>query len=221
MNNPGELDPYLPVEDDANAAVHGLGMLLGIAALFELLRITSSAAIWTRVGCAIYAASIILLYGASTMYHLTREVRWRRRLRILDHSLIYVLIAGSYTPWCLSLLWRAGWWCGPGLLIVVWVIALAGVWFKLLHTGRFKHLSTVLYVTMGWLCLIALGPMLSVMPAGCIGLLLAGGILYTGGTVFYVLDHRRWFHVTWHVFVLLGSVCQYIAVWTYVPRTSG
>jgi hemolysin III len=150
----------------------------------------------------------VLLYTASTLYHAAHSPAVKARLKVLDHCAIYLLIAGSYTPFTLNGL-RGGW--GWSLFGVVWTLAVAGTVFKLFFTGRFPRLSTATYIAMGWLAVIAIVPMVQRLPAETLGWMVAGGVIYTAGTVFYH-NRRPYAHAVWHLFVLGGSVCHFIAV---------
>lgn len=204
------MEPTRTPEELASAVTHGAGVvasLAGGAILMTLAALNGSA--WQIVGAAIFTASLLLLYSASTAYHTAITESTRRRLQVFDHCAIYILIAGTYTPFTLSGL-RGPW--GWTLFGIVWGLALAGVVFKLYHTGRFPRISTGIYVAMGWLVLIAAGPLIrSVSPAALIWLA-AGGLAYTGGTVFYHSRRVPYAHAVWHLFVLAGSVCHAVAV---------
>lgn len=203
-------------EEIVNGLTHGLGMVLSLAGLWGLISLTSArGTVWQVVGCAIYGASLVTLYTASTLYHSARHPRWKEVLRVADHVSIYLLIAGTYTPFTLVCLPRP--W-GAILLVVVWTLALLGIVCKLWFWEQFEFLSLGFYLAMGWLALIAAKPILETMPASAVLWMLAGGMSYTVGTIFYALDSRRFFHAIWHVFVLGGSVAHYCAVlWYVVP----
>jgi hemolysin III len=198
-------------EEVANALTHGAGTLASLAGGSVLL---VAAALrgdaWQIVGVAVFVASLLLLYATSTLYHATRAERLKQRLHVLDHCAIYVLIAGTYTPFLLGTL-RGGW--GWSLFGVIWGLTLGGVFFKLFFTGRFRALSTGIYVAMGWLVLLAAGPLVRTLDPGALAWLLAGGIAYTGGTLFYHA-RVRFAHALWHLFVIAGSTCHALAVWT-------
>ena len=166
---------------------------------------------WRIAGVSVFAFALVALYAASTAYHAARSERIKRRLKVLDHCAIYLLIAGSYTPFLLNDL-RGPW--GWSLFGVIWGLALAGMVFKLFFTGRFRLVSTLVYVMMGWLALVAIVPMLRNMHMVTLGWMLAGGIAYTAGTPFYHAVRMRYSHAVWHLFVLAGSVCHAIAVAT-------
>jgi hemolysin III len=202
-----------PREELANALTHGVGALAGaVGALVLVVGAALHGDIWQVVSSAVFGASLVLLYTASTLYHAARDPRTKARLQILDHCAIYLLIAGSYTPFTLIAL-RGGW--GWSLFGVAWALAVAGVIFKLFFTGRFPRLSTGIYIGMGWMAVVAAVPMLQSLSAPTLGWLVAGGVTYTAGTVFYH-NRRPYAHAIWHLFVLAGSVCHFIAVATQV-----
>ena len=203
-------------EENWNAITHGVGCLAALAAMPVLLVLAAergdTAAL---VGCLIFGFSMVLALAASTMYHADRDPDRKRRLRVLDHASIYVLIAGSYTPICLTGL-RGPW--GDGLLIAVWSMALAGILLKIRFTGRFEILSTTIYLLMGWICLVAAVPMFERLGNASLISLLVAGLAFTAGVVFYLQDHRRGFHVIWHVFVVTGCAGLYAAVFAEIGR---
>ncbi len=208
------LRPQTLGEEIANSISHGLGLALAIAGMpvliVESARTGSASAI---VGAAIFGGSAILLYLASTLYHALPQKRVKDVLQVFDHVAIYLFIAGTYTPFTLGVL-RGSW--GWTLLGLVWALALAGLIFKLMGGTRFPRLSTVLYLAMGWVALIAIRPLWMHMPAAGLILLLAGGVAYTLGVVFFVLDEKvRYGHFIWHLFVLAGTVCHFFAVLLY------
>ena len=197
-------------EDVANVATHGFGVLASLAGgsvLIVLAALSGSA--WSIVGVSIFTASLVTLYSASTLYHASRNETTRRRLKVFDHCAIYLLIAGTYTPFLITSL-RGGW--GWSLFGVIWGLAVAGVVFKLYFTGRFPRLSTAIYIAMGWLVVIAAGPLARAIGPGTLGWLLAGGITYTAGTLFYHSKRVPYAHAIWHLFVLSGSICHGVAV---------
>ena len=171
---------------------------------------------WHVVSCSVYGATLILLFLASTLYHSFSNTRVKRVLRVLDHASIYLLIAGSYTPFMLVNL-RGPW--GWSLFGVVWGLALAGIVLKFFFTGRFRYASTAIYLAMGWMIVIAIRPLTRVVPAGGMILLVSGGLLYTVGAALYLFKRIPYHHAIWHVFVLAASMAQYFAVMFYVvPR---
>jgi hemolysin III len=200
----------------ANALTHGAGAVAatgGAAVLLVLASLRGDA--WQVVSSAVFAATLVLLYTASTLYHSARRAPLKERLKVFDHCAIYLLIAGTYTPFTLVGL-RGGW--GWSLFGVIWGLAVAGVVFKLFFIRRFHRLSTAIYVGMGWLVLIAAVPMVQRLGPATLAWLLAGGVAYTAGTVFYH-GRRPWAHAVWHLFVLAGSACHFVAVLTQVaPR---
>lgn len=194
----------------ASALTHGLGAIAALAGSSVLITL---AAIygdgWQLAGAIVFGVALLLLYTASTLYHAIPHPGAKARLQVLDHCAIYLLIAGTYTPFTLIGL-RGPW--GWGLFAAIWTIAVAGVIFKLFFTGRFRLLSTILYIAMGWLIVVAIEPLLRAIDAWTLGWLLAGGLFYTLGTYFYQRDTVRYFHAIWHLFVLAGSVCHFVAV---------
>ena len=164
---------------------------------------------WQLAGAIVFGITLLLLYTASTLYHAIQHPIAKGRLKVFDHCAIYLLIAGTYTPFTLIGL-RGPW--GWGLFAAIWTIALAGVVFKLFHTGRFPRLSTALYVAMGWLVVVAIKPMLASIDVWTLGWLLAGGVFYTLGTYFYHRESIPYAHAIWHLFVIAGSVCHFVAV---------
>ena len=209
-----DADLFLLREESANAWTHGLGAtaaLVGGAVLVTLAALRGDA--WQLAGAMVFALSLLMLYVASTLYHSTAHPATKIRLKVLDHCAIYLLIAGTYTPFTLVGL-RGPW--GWGLFAALWSLALAGVVFKLFYTGRLKILSTAIYIAMGWLGLVAIKPLFTALDAWTLGWLVAGGVAYTGGTVFYHRPSLRYSHAIWHLFVLTGSTCHYIAVLAHV-----
>ncbi len=195
----------------ANSVTHGLGLLASLVALPILIvaavRRGDSYAI---AGAIVFGASLVILYGASTIYHSFAHSRARNVLRLIDHSAIYLLIAGSYTPFALGPL-RGRF--GNLLLISVWSMAITGVILKSRRGFGRPWLSTALYIGMGWISVLAIRPLITHVGAAGVWWLLAGGLCYTGGVVFYATDKRlRYGHAVWHLFVLAGSTCHFFAV---------
>lgn len=209
--------PQTVGEEIANSVTHGAALVGSIAAIPVLvLAAASRQDVWQMVGGTIFGVTLVLLYLASTLYHAFPAGRAKGVLRVLDHSAIYLLIAGSYTPFTLGAL-RGPW--GYTLLSVIWTLAVLGIVAKLTLGFRFPRLSTLFYVGMGWLIVVALHPLVThVSPAG-LAWLLAGGLCYTGGVAFYVTDTRlKYGHALWHVFVAAGSACHFAAVlWHAAP----
>lgn len=164
------------------------------------------------VGASVFGAALVTLYAASTLYHAIPEERAKRVLQIVDHAAIFLLIAGTYTPFTLGVL-RGAW--GWSLFGVVWSLAGAGIIFKLLFGAKYPKVSTFFYVGMGWLIVVAARPLMLHLPGAGLLLLGAGGLCYTGGVAFYLTDHRRYRHAVWHLFVLGGSACHFFAVLRY------
>jgi len=217
---PSAATAYTPGEELANAITHGIGIVLSLAGLAVLVSLTSLRGdAWSVTATAIFGASLVLLYTASTLYHSFRGERIKRLLRKFDHAAIFLLIAGTYTPFLLVSL-RGPW--GWSLFGVIWGMAVAGMTMKFWFTGRFKVLSTLLYLGMGWLVVIALRPIMRTVPADGLWLLVAGGLCYTVGTVFYVWKRLPYHHALWHLFVLGGSTCHFFAVFAaVVPPATG
>lgn len=210
---------YLELEEILNSVTHGIGLALsavGMVVLVALAALHGSA--WHVVSCAVYGTSLIILYSASTLYHASRGPKARKILQTLDHASIYVLIAGTYTP--LVLVNMRGEW-GWTLFGLVWGFAVAGIVFKAFFAGRFTIVSTLLYLAMGWLVVIAIHPLLRTVPDLGLLFLLLGGIAYSLGCVFYLRDFKPYRHVIWHVFVLFGSLFHYFAIMVSVlPSTT-
>ena len=203
-------------EEIANSITHGVGAALSVAALVTMIVIAVSRGTNLQVvGCTVYGISLVLLYLCSTVYHALEKGRAKQVFRILDHSSIYLLIAGTYTPFTLvTLRGVLGW----GLFGVVWAMALSGVVFKCYFTGRLHALSTTVYIVMGWIAVVATRPLFQALPLTGFLLVLAGGVFYTSGVVFFARDWK-YAHMIWHIFVLAGSVCHFLAIFLYVlPR---
>jgi len=205
---------YSVKEEIAHSAIHGLGILLSIVGLAALVLVARRTGDPSHVlACSVYGATLILLYLASTLYHSIPFPRAKRMLRVLDHSAIYLLIAGTYTPFTLiSLRGRWGW----TLFGLVWGMAVLGIALKVAAIERFRWLSIVLYLVMGWLVLIAIEPLMLAVAPGGVRLLLLGGVAYTLGIIFYLWRRLPYHHAVWHVFVLAGSVFHFFAVLLYV-----
>ncbi|MBN9424243.1 MAG: hemolysin III [Candidatus Accumulibacter sp. 66-26] len=208
------LPSYSPREELANGLTHGAGLLLAIAGLGVLLaHATQRGDVWHVVGCTVFGLALIACYATSTLYHSVRSERLRPLLRTLDHAAIFLLIAGTYTPFTLVSL-RGPW--GWSLFGVVWGLALLGIALRLLLNGRLHGLVVALYLAMGWVVVIAVQPMLDRVAPGGLALLAGGGLAYTGGVVFYKWKRLPYNHAIWHLFVLLGSALHFFAVLFYV-----
>ena len=194
----------------ANSVTHGAGLALsvaGCAVIVTLAALRGNA--WHIVACSVYGATLVCLYAASTVYHSVSSRRVKRVMRILDHSAIYLLIAGTYTPFTLVSM-RGGW--GWTLFGLVWGLAIAGIVFKVWFVEHFPIASTIVYLAMGWLAVVAVKPVLAMLPVAGILWLVAGGLLYTAGVGFFAWQKLPYHHAIWHLFVIGGSVCHYIAV---------
>ena len=205
-------------DEIASALTHGLGAVAALgggAVLITLAALHGDA--WQLGASIVFGVSLLLLYTASTLYHAIQHPVAKGRLKVFDHCAIYLLIAGTYTPF--TLIGLRGTW-GWGLFAAIWSLAIGGVVFKLFYTGRFKRLSTAIYIAMGWLIVVAIKPMLESLDAWTIGWLFAGGLFYTLGTYFYHRESIRFSHAIWHLFVIAGSVCHFVAVTAQVlhPR---
>jgi len=205
---------YTPREELANSLTHGLGVAFSIAGL--VLMVVFSAAhgtAWHVVSTAIFGATLVLLYTSSTLYHSLRGEALKHRLQKFDHAAIFLLIAGTYTPFLLVTL-RGPW--GWSLFGVIWGLAAVGIALKFWFAGRFRLVSTLIYVGMGWMVMIALRPLTAALPSGGLKLLVAGGLCYTGGAAFYLWRKLPYHHAVWHLFVLGGSACHWAAVFFYI-----
>jgi hemolysin III len=201
-------------EELANALTHGVGAVasvVGAAVLIVMAAMTRDA--WLIVSVSVFATTLLALYSASTLYHAVRSPALKARLKVLDHAAIYLLIAGSYTPFMIGAL-RGGW--GWSLFGVIWGLAVVGIGLKLVFTGRFRLLSTAVYVAMGWLILVGVVPVVRALDTVTLAWLLAGGIAYTAGTPFYHARRVRYGHAIWHLFVRAGSACHAVAVGTLI-----
>ncbi|MGH9773755.1 MAG: PAQR family membrane homeostasis protein TrhA [Candidatus Acidiferrales bacterium] len=200
----------LTKEEIANSLTHGFGLALSIAGMIALVVLTVlHGGAWRIACCSVYGGTLVLVYGVSTLYHSVWSPRWKRILRVVDHSAIYLLIAGTYTPFTLVLL-RGHW--GWTLFGVIWILAISGVGYKLFFRQRYHALSTVSYILMGWAAILAAGPIFTYVPTGGILFLISGGLFYTSGVAFYAWRRLPYHHAVWHAFVLFGSICHYVAV---------
>ena len=200
-------------EEIANSVSHGIGFLAALAATPILLVVAVGHDRATPVvGASIFAGTVLLLYLASTLYHALPRSRAKRVFRVLDHGAIFLVIAGTYTPFTLGVL-RGGW--GWTLFGLVWGLALAGVALEAIGALRYRGLSTGLYLLMGWLVLIAIRPLWFRVPAPGLLWLLAGGLAYTGGVAFFAAERLRYSHFLWHLCVLAGTSCHFVAVLRY------
>jgi len=214
MNNKQQIQIYPPLEEKINIYSHAAGLILSIIALVLLVtRASLHGDVWHVVSFSIFGASLIVLYSASTIYHSSKVPQTRSRLRIVDHASIYVLIAGTYTPFTLvTLNGSVGW----VIFAISWGMAFTGITLKLFFTGRYRLLSTAVYIFMGWLIIFAIKPLINNLPVDGIYWLVAGGLAYTVGAILYAIKKIRFNHAIFHVFVLLGSFCHFMAVYFYV-----
>ena len=206
-------------EEWANSISHGLGLLGAVVGTpFLLLEAMDHGSTHFVVGAAVFAATMLLLYLGSTVYHAWPQTPMKRALQVVDHSAIFLLIAGTYTPFALGPL-RGPW--GWGILVLVWLLAACGVLLKMTkgvhHKPRFM---ICLYLGMGWLVLLVIEPLARAVPPATIWWLGAGGVAYTAGIIFFVREHARYNHFIWHLFVLGGTLCHYVAVLTYASASS-
>ncbi len=206
---------YYPLpEEIANAITHGLGSLLAVFGLFLMIRrglqLNDS---WVLVAGSVYGASLILLYTASTLYHSITRPGAKVILQKADHSAIYLLIAGTYTPFALITL-RGPW--GWSIFGVVWGLSLAGIFFELAWPNRWPRLSLIFYLGMGWLAVVAAKPLMANLSSSGLGWLLTGGLLYSGGSIFYRMRNLAWHHAIWHLFVLGGSIAHFFCIYQFV-----
>ncbi|HPQ20284.1 MAG TPA: hemolysin III family protein [Saprospiraceae bacterium] len=209
-----DLTYYDIQEERLNVMTHGLGLLLSVVAFVLLIsKAIKIGEISHLLSFMVFGASLILLYSASTFYHYFQEPHIRRRLNILDHAAIYILIAGTYTPFTIHVLKGSLGWTIFGL---TWGIALVGIVFKLFFTGKYDRISTIAYVAMGWIIIFAIKPLVAAMPPQGLRWVVAGGISYTIGAVLYSIDSIKYNHAIFHIFVLMGSFCHFMAVYYYI-----
>lgn len=205
---------YSPLEESINVGSHALGFIFGVIALILLvIKSVQFGSVWHVVSFSIYGASIVILYAASTLYHNAKDPKVRRHLKVFDHAAIYVLIAGTYTPYALVTLHGFEGWLLFGLS---WGIAIIGIILKLFFTGRFNIISTLAYVFMGWMIIFIIDTLVAKLSENGVFWLFAGGIAYTVGAVIYAIPKIKMHHAIFHVFVLLGTACHFISVYFYV-----
>ncbi len=198
---------YSMGEEIANSITHGLGAALSIAAMSILIFIASQYGDpWRIVSFSVYGATLFILYLASTLYHAFTHEKTKRFFRIMDHSSIFLLIAGTYTPITLIAM-RGGW--GWTLFFLIWFMAVAGLFFELLFMDKYHYITVGIYIVMGWLAVIAIKPMLTLLPDGMIKWIVLGGLFYTLGIIFYIWKKMPYHHAVWHVFVLAGSAMHF------------
>ncbi len=202
---------YPLAEERINVASHAIGLALSVVALV-LLVVRASGALQI-VSVSVFAVSMIALYGSSTVYHHATNTTLRIRMRTVDHAMIYVLIAGTYTPFSLLVLGGAVGWVVFG---VTWSMAVTGIVIKLFHTGRYDKVSTAMYVFMGWIIVFAIKPLIAGLSTDGLLWLFAGGVCYTVGALFYSIRKMPFGHAVFHVFVVAGSTCHFVSVYYFV-----
>jgi len=200
----------LSSEEIANAITHGIGLLLSIGGGISLIILAARhAGAREIISATVFAATLVVMYVASTLYHAIPHARAKRRLKVFDHCAIFLLIAGTYTPFTIAALkGTLGW----SLFGIVWALAVLGIVFKLFFTGRMRLLSTLAYVLMGWIAIVAVVPISRALQPAALYWLIGGGIAYTAGTLFYHNRRIPYSHAIWHLFVLAGSVSHFIAI---------
>jgi hemolysin III len=210
---------YTVTEEISHSAIHAIGSHLGAAmlALMVVFAVQSGTHVaWKVVSGTVFGLSIILLYSVSSIYHALTNERAKQVMEIFDHIAIYLLIAGSYTPFTLVTLRESYPVTAWTIFGIVWSVAIIGSLNKISNTGKWRKLSTLAYILMGWIVLIAVKPLIAAMPLGGLLLLLAGGLLYTLGTVFYLWRIMPYHHAVWHLFVLGGTICHFLCILLYV-----
>ena len=207
------------INEIANSVTHGIGALLAIAGLVLLVVFASIYGnVWHVVSFSIYGSTLVLLYLASTLYHSAQNPEVKKTLRIIDHAAIYLLIAGTYTPFMLVTLQGVRGWVMFG---VIWGLAVIGIFYKIFFINRHVVISTIFYLLMGWMIVFSIGDLFRALPLGGIIFLGAGGLSYTLGIIFYAGRERLLMHAIWHLFVLGGSICHFFAILFYVLPLKG
>jgi len=205
---------YPAAEERINVYSHGIGLVLSVAALLMLT--LKAHGMLQVVSVSVFAISMIALYGSSTIYHGTTDVPRRVWLRTVDHAMIYVLIAGTYTPFALLVLQgKTGW----AIFGVTWTMAVTGIVIKLYHTGRYNKVSTAMYVFMGWMMVFAINPLIANLPPEGLIWLFAGGVSYTVGALTYSIKKMPFGHATFHILCLIGSACHFVSIYYFVLTT--
>ncbi|MGD8981630.1 MAG: hemolysin III family protein [Desulfobacterales bacterium] len=214
MNDIEIIKYYSPIEEKINITTHAIGFILSIVAFVLLVTHANlHGDVWHIVSFSIFGASLMILYAASTFYHSAKQPELRNRLKILDHASIYILIAGTYTPFTLvTLKGTIGW----VIFGTSWGSALTGIILKFFFTGKYNLISTIMYVLMGWVIVFAIKPLINNLPLEGLLWLLAGGIFYTIGAILYSIKKIKFNHAIFHMFVLNGSFCQFMSVFFYV-----
>lgn len=202
---------YSQKEEFLNILTHGFGFFASVFAFMLLfLKAITYNSFWESASFIVFGLSMLILYAASTLYHSAKKLEKRAKLKVFDHAAIFVLIAGSYTPFCIVALQSSlGW----NMFLLVWFIALIGIVFKLFFTGKLKHVSTVMYVLMGWLVVFFISPLMNSLSDLGANYLIAGGVFYTIGAILYSIKKISYNHAIFHVFVLLGSFSHFWAIY--------
>ena len=203
--------PYSPLEELLNTLTHGVGVIAATVGLVLLLMRVDG--IYGQLACLVYGISMILMFLSSTLYHWAKSPNVRAFLKVVDHSAIYLLIAGTYTP---LMVLAIGGWVGLTGMIIVWSIALVGINFKIFANQRFPKLSVITYLLMGWIAIFFVYPLYNSLTSQGLWLLLAGGLCYTVGVLFYVAKKVQFTHAIWHVFVVAGCVCHFFSIYYHV-----
>ena len=202
---------YSPLEERLNAISHGVGVIAAMIGLIFLLMKVDG--IYGQLACLVYGLSMILMFLSSTLYHAAKSPNVKAVLKVIDHSAIYLLIAGTYTPFMLLAI---GGWVGLAGLIIVWSIALVGISCKIFANQRFPKLSVITYLLMGWLAIFFIYPLYQALSTEGLWLLVAGGLCYTIGVGFYVAKKTQFTHAIWHLFVVAGCVCHFFSIYEHV-----
>lgn len=211
MSNITSDSAYSSTEERLNALSHGVGLIAAVIGLIFMLNRVDG--LYSQVVCVIYGLSMMLMFLSSTLYHYVHQPHLKAKLKVFDHCAIYLLIAGTYTPFMVL---AVGSWVGLVGMVLVWSIAIVGIAFKCLANGRFPRLSLVTYLIMGWIALFFIYPLYQAVEVNGLWLLLAGGLCYTLGVIFYVQKKIEYTHVIWHLFVVAGCVCHFFSIYLYV-----
>ena len=214
-----EIRHYSHAEERVNIVSHAIGFIMSVVALVLLVRYASIYGnAWHIVSYSIFGVSLIVLYAASTVYHSAKNTHFRRKMRIVDHASIYILIAGTYTPFTLVTLNGFTGWVVFG---VTWGMAVVGIVLKLYFTGKYDAISTLMYVFMGWIIVFAINPLIENLSSDGLFWLVAGGMAYTTGAILYSIKKIKFNHAIFHLFVLLGSFCHFMSVYFYILPSDG
>ena len=214
MKKKEDIKHYSSTEERINIGSHAVGFVLSIVALVFLVRYASIYGnTWHIVSFSIFGVSLMVLYAVSTVYHSAKNPQFRRKMRVVDHASIYILIAGTYAPFTLVTLNGVTGWV---LFGVTWGMAVTGIILKFFHTGKYDSISTLMYVFMGWIIVFAIEPLINNLPSDGLFWLIAGGMAYTTGAILYSIKKIKFNHAIFHLFVLIGSICHFISVYFYV-----